>query len=334
MGYAGMEHQTYVQFEREATWGTKPTITHALAATRVHARPLIGKAKARNLTGKISPAAITALGEMALVTLEFDICYTGQLLWWDALMGTATYGSNGGATSGANPYTHVFREENYHNSLSLEVIRGNIPDGKCELITGAKIDKANLVWVASLDGDEAKGHASIEMIARRFQTDQTPASAIAQPSYDPVIFGHASTVEDGTSDTDAEIVLRRFEFSYDNKLARDFGMNSAVGKYLVEPIRNDRPEAVFKMVSEFRSKSAMDLYIANTEANPKMYFASSSKEFRLEMAKAYMMTHEKPPTDGKIMQEFEWHPIDDGAGSSNNTGVSLTVINAQSAITA
>lgn len=336
MALTGQEHKTYVQFAREATYGTKPTITHLLACTQAHARPLVGKNKARNLTGNINRAAITNIGEMALLTLEFDLCYTGQLYILDGLLGTATYGSNGGATTGANPYTHIFREEDLFNSYSFEVIRGNVPSGKCELVTGAKLDTATIRWVASLDGDDAKGRATLNYIGRRFQTDQTPASGLSFPTYDPVIFHHAGagTVDDGSGDTAADIVVSEFEVSIDNKLARDFGMNSTSGQYLIEPQRDDRPETMFKMTAEFRSKTLMDSYIAGTESSPGMRFVSGSKEALFDMGKAYLMTHEKPPRGaGKIRQEFEWHPIDDAVSAGNNTGLKITIINAQATIT-
>src|SRR5262245_60086800 len=98
MAVPGFGFKSYLQFTREATWGTAPTILKRLPCRSIDSRPETGIIHSATLGGTVTRPAMYAGGIRAGVNLEFDLTYEDFLQWIDLGMGTGTFGSNGGST--------------------------------------------------------------------------------------------------------------------------------------------------------------------------------------------------------------------------------------------
>ena len=320
----GQGSKSYWQFGREATWATAVAATKRVAPLSMGIEAVIKQEKDLSLHGGMVARDIVKVNERAEGAIETYLTYNEQLMLIDALCGTATYGSNGGSTSGSNPYTHTFTTKELFNSFTHQLIEGNIPASKCQRALGAKMTGLTFVGeVVSIV------RATWATVGKQKQTDQTPTGALsaATPLY--VLTSHA-VLDDGTSDVaGSDVIMKSFEFSMQNGCAarEDCGSD-----YILEPLRAGPEMARLKFRREFRTKALMDTWIAGTNLAFSLTFTSSPSSFKLEAANSRVVSFKNGIDDMDICYvEAELEAV--YTSGSPDYGIKFTVVNAQATIT-
>ena len=337
MASPGLVYKGFLQFGREATWNTAVAATHRIPFLKMAVDVEHGRIVSRAMDGKKSPVNVYVGGKRWRATIELELTYTGFLHLIDGLMGTATYGSNGGATTGTNPYTHTFRQKDLHSSYTFQFGMGDVPTGKCERGAGGKILEATFSGGGSLEGAEAVITARLVIVGGTYTVNETPTAALTALTPDPVLFSHCTIEEDGTNDdaTPADVEIRRFSLTVKNPLADGRFILDSSG-VIHEPIRNRKIDdgVVLEIDQEFRTKTAIDsFFLTYATGAPNLKFVSGSKSIEFLIPVAFLRTAPKhdPEGDDIMNQKLVWHGLDD---DSNDSALTIIVINAQSAITA
>lgn len=263
---------SYLQFAREATYGTAPTITKRIQARVLGPGALRGVVKPGFLDGTFLRPIFKSGPRLSRPKIEIPVTYNTFGLWWDLLMGTDTYGANGGATTGpvSGIYTHSWTNfKPICNSHAFEFGMADIPTGKCERVLGFKPTRATFRSQASLDGEEQFLILALEGTGRPVEpnTSRTAGLSVVDTSY---VQHHHIITADTVSGTTAPRTLD-FELSIDLMMKeRLFAEGS--GLYS-EPKRNGRPFCRLSIREEFQSDDALEAYLANTLYNHSIVFS-------------------------------------------------------------
>lgn len=328
MAAPGQGFMSYFQFGRESTWGTDVAATKRLPINRADPVADIGRIRPNTMDGTLVLPPLQAGGIRALSTIELPLTYTGMLILWDCVMGTATYGANGGATTGSNPYTHTWTAFGQHlNSLTLEHNMGDIPTSKVEQIVGAKIAKATLKGSAGLAPDEGIITCTLELVGKTLSTNVEETGALTSPTPDYVLFSHMANMADPGAGANAQVL--DFELVIDTGLAAErFYMQGAVGNVLKEPLRKQRPTARLSVTAEFINDNTLDAFIANTKSTGVTlnFTGAGSLQFAFSFAQVAISEPVHHPTEGDDFLRERFVIEAEGA-------VSLQIVNAQATIT-
>lgn len=326
MASPGIGAKSYMQFGRESVWGTAVAATKRLGILRHTIKSDMKQARDARLTGSRLPQDIYNVRERAVGQIELYMTYNDLLMLFDAVMGTATFGSNGGSTSGANPYTHTFTDgKEFFNSFTIELIEGNIPSTKCQRVLGAKI------MGITIRGEAADiVHVTLDVVGKQKQSNQTPTGALTANTQILVLTSHVNTPLDGSGDAAADIVIKNFELTVRNGM---IGEREICGTaYIGEPIGNETPVATMKFRKEFRTRTAFDNYIAATAMNPSLPFISGVSQFTFQMPTAKLVNYDHGVDSMGIMyQEMELESL--MTAGSPDLGCQIQFVNAQATIT-
>lgn len=329
MGAVGQGFLSLFQFGREAAWGTAVAATKRLPVNRIDPRAEIGRVRPRALDGTLVQPPVQAAGIRGMATVEFPVTYSGLLTLWDCLMGTGTYGSNGGATTGSSPYTHTWTGFlRYMNSLTLQMGMGDIPTTVCERLIGAKITKATIKGSAGLTPADAILTCTLELVGKTLATGITPTAGLASVATDYVLFTHNQAMSDSQGTV---IQMTDFELTIDTGASDDRWYMGLAGA-IAEPLRRRRPTCRLAITSEFSNKNALDDFIANTKDGAlTLDFVSGSKQFQWTLASVAQMDPIRHPTEGDkfLTQRVVYEAEDDGSGGT----VQLVCVNTQATIT-
>lgn len=325
----GVGHDCYIQFGREATYGTAVAATRRFNVVSAEMQGERGKVRTDAITDTRNRKDIFSGPQSGKLSLSLEADYEGQLHLWDALMGTATYGSNGGTATGTNPYTWTFIQRMLFSSYTIQLTT-NIPSGKCDRLSGAKLESVKLSGSGGMDVKPLK--LDMEFHGTKVETNQTPTGALTANAALPIMFHHCDTAnfDSGTADSAGTERLRGFELSIKNNLAlgRFYGADTRD-----EPLGDDFAETQLKWTLEFGSKTAIDEYLANTSGAPIIKFAAptGTKSLQISMPAGYIVTPIGRPVDryGILTQEFTYEAVHNTGISS---GVGITVINSESTI--
>lgn len=93
----------------------------------------------------------------------------------------------------------------------------------------------------------------------------------------PVLYNHAVTISDGTSDAAASVRVRSFEVTLEQPHAEDrFYLGSL---NIDEPLRQDFLVARFRFTQEFNTKTQHDAARAFTVGSPRLLFRNTGEDF-------------------------------------------------------
>lgn len=326
----GFGHEAYMQLGREATYGTAVANTRRWNIVSADMRGERGKVRSDVLTDTVNRKDIFNGPQIGRCSLSLEADYEGQLHLWDGAMGTATYGSNGGTSSGSGTYTWTFIQRMLASSYSLQLAT-NIPSGKCDRLLGAKIKSLKLSGAAGMESKPLK--LDVEFVGTKVETNQTPTAALSANSALPIFFHHCDTAnfKAGTADSAGADRLRSFEFSLTNALAERFYGADTID----EPLRDGYSETQLKWTMEFTSRTAIDEYLtaSTTTGAPIIKFAAptGTKSLQISMPKGVIVTPIGRPVDrfGILTQEFTCEAVHD---TSSGSGVTVTVVNSESTI--
>lgn len=331
MGQPGRGHKGYFQFGREATWGTAVVATHRLPYVSCDTRPVGGTVESEMMNASRWLQGIYKGPVYYETTLVLELWYAGMLLLLDGIQGTATFGANGGTTTGSNPYLHTITGQDVLNSYTFEIIEGNIEAGKCQRLVGAKIDKAVISGAKGV-GADAICRLTLTLLSKSYQTDQTPTTSLTAIAALPVMFHETTTVQDGTADIAADIVLQSFSVSIDNRLAR----RQTTSIDILEPVPEGFCDITIQLQKELHTSTSLDAFQAFTAASanqPSLLIGpSSSKRVTILVpGTANIVAYNHPVTGaGIIMQDVTWKPFRAGTAAGPLT---ITVENTQATIT-
>jgi len=321
---------SFAQIGRETAgnYGVAAAATKKLGLKKYTPRHDIGVFVSETLGGSWTAADFRQGLKVFEFDLEFEASYTEHLMLIDALMGTATYGSNGGITTGAAPYVHTFIEREFLNSFTVQVVTGNIPAGKCYRYLGAK--PVGFTF-SGRGGPGMTGLCTFvwKFIAQTFQTNQTPTTlSFGTPA--PIYMDDIVTVDNGTADTGVK--LREFSLEVDNGGAKD--RFNAVGLAGVdEPIRDKQAITRLSMTCEYQALTLDSAAQALTAGSPQIILGLSTAIFNLELPVAYLPEDPAQAIEGPgiMLQKLVWQAAYDSATAL--TGLKLIVTNTQATIT-
>ena len=319
--------KSYMQWGRESTWGTAVTATKRLGILKSTLKQDLKLVRDQRMTGSRLPQDIYVVRERAVGQIELYCTYNDLMMFFDGAMGTATFGSNGGTTTGANPYTHTWNDgKEFFNSYTIEIVEGNIPANKCSRVKGAKIVGLTLKGEAS---DIVR--VTLDIVGKQFEMNQTPTPALTANTQLLVLTSHVNTFADGSGDAAADIVLKSFECNVNPNLNAERDICGSA--YIGEPIGNGLTMASMKFRKEFRTKTAFDAAIAMTSFNPSLpLLVSASQSLTFQMPTAKVVNESHGLDDFGIgYQEMELESII--TSGSPDTGAQITLVNAQATIT-
>ena len=310
------------QFARESTWQTPVASDHRLKTYNLEPEPKRDVIEPELSDGTLFTQEMISGVKRVTFTQELPLTYTGLNLIWDCIMGTATYGVTGGATTGAGPYLHTFKIRELLNSLTLQagISRNDVVDR----MVGAKVMRA----VASLSADQNDGRLTLTWMASDWISNQTPTAGQTAPTLDVVMFKHLHADSD---DGLGEEFIKGVEISIDNGLLeRDFG-----AEVIAEPIRGGRPTVTLSLDKEYNSLLGRNAHWNMTEGAPRVKFTSGTKIFDFTMPRAILKATPTLTRRGLGPRDIRlvWSPIGDNDGSYESYG-SLAVQNDVSTILA
>jgi len=329
MSDSGLGFLSYVQIGLESAFGAAVAATRRFDVIDFEIEPVIGEIQDDTLTGQLSES-VSYQGPLFWkfnFTLRGD--YAGNNMIWDGLFGTSTFGSVGGATTGTNPYVHVFTEKSYLNSHSIEFIEGNIPTGKCTRLYGAKFTGFDLT-VQAADGPGGKAILKVRGLAKSQTLDFTPTAALAVPTSNAALFYEIATMDDGTADSATDVRVRSLTVTMNNKASEGrFYMTSL---YFDEPIRDGKLEVQWVIESEYKTKTLAAAAAAYPSGSPKVVFGSSaSKRLTLETGTAKIVGHPRAVKGpGIITHTTTWKGF---YNASDTSALKVTVEDTASSIT-
>lgn len=325
----GLGHDAYLQIGREATWGTTVSATRRFNIVSGTMNGERAKVRTDALTAFRNRSAIYAGPQIGRSAVSLEADYEGQLHLWDAVLGTATFGSNGMTVTGANPYTWAGIQRNLFSSYAMQLMT-NIPSGKCDKLLGAKLNKFTLSGSTGFDSKPLK--MDLEFVGSAVTTNVATTGTPTANAALPIMMHHVDTAnfKSGNADAAGSERLRSFELSITNGLAEYFyGADT-----IQEPLADEFATTQLKWTIEFGTQTALDEYLANTQGAPIIKFAAptGTKSLQISMPKGYIVTPIGRPVNryGLLTQEFTYEAIHD---SGTVSGVAITIVNAEATLT-
>ena len=331
MGNPAKGHKGYIQWGREAAYGT------AVAATK--------RAPGRIWAPKVKPLAVadpSLFGQLSLrghysapmsVEVAFTIAlgYDNCQLLIDAVMGTGTFGSNGGTTTGpaGSIYTHSFIERELLNSYTFEFIMGDIPTGKCLRVTSVVLSSMTIRGRASRD-DGMYIVGEFKGVGVAVDHNFTP-TVIADPTWRPIRFHDWTTFDDGTTDAASLIRPRSLEVTIDNTSddSRQYG-----AAFHDVPLRNQASKPMWRIEHEFQSRTLFEAQVALTSCSPQIVFTepgATGRTLTLQSGDTIVEDYSNPHQEWGIVIATAQHVARYNAGDAS--AVKLIVQNTQALIT-
>lgn len=254
MASPGIGYKSYLQFGREATWANAVAATKRIGILSHSVKPDVTHVRDQTLTGSLVQRSIYNVMERVSGTINMYLEYENLMMLFDGAFGTATYGSNGGASVGANPYTHTWAgEKEFFSSFTMQFIDGNIVAGTSNRGLGMKVKGFKLSGEAG-----GMAMASFDVVGKRMNSNQT-VTALSQPGLPTVALGsHVLVPTDGGGDAAADIITKSWEFSFESGM--DDNRQGCESAYILEPIRNGVSKATIKYRKEFRTVTSFNNY--------------------------------------------------------------------------
>lgn len=328
MGTPAQGHQDYIQIglEGAGAWGTAVPATRKLGFVSETLMSDVSMVESQTMDGLLTIPETYLVKEMARGTITFEFTYEGLLMVLDMCSGTGTFGSAGGATTGTNPYTHVFKPKSILNSYTIEIYK-NLPSGKCHRALGCKATGWRITGAAG-SGQGAFLMLEVDIVAKKLETNQTPTAALTVATRVPALFHHATTVDDGTADSAADIRVRSFDLKVATALHddRDYLGSTTPDEFL----RSDRVRTTISFVKELTTRTLLDAYKAGGSGSPKLIFGSGAFTFTLDIPAARIAPGGYSETRngyGIEMQEVTWQAL-----RTSDHDLLMTVVNTESAI--
>jgi hypothetical protein len=314
---AGLGHKSYVQFgPKETTYGTFVTPTKKLEVVSWSVAPQVGVIQDPSLYNAQSRRGLYQGGLLYKGTFVVRLNYEGLEELFRGVFGTYSNTVVSGAIR-----DHFFKEGATLNSYSFEVIVGDIPTGKCFRLLGSKLTGLTVRGTSGV-GTDAMLQAEFTVVAKDMTSNNNPTAALSFPSVFPVLYHQATTVDDGTADTGANLRVRAFEVSLESPHAEDRFYLGSVN--IDEPLRSDFLTARFRLTQEFKTQTQFDAARAFTVGSPQLTFRHPTdlgggffREFELRANQANLVEFSNPIEGyGVLISTATWEAFYDVTDAS------------------
>ena len=311
----GLGIKGFLQFGREATWGTAGTVNHRLAYEEfvLETKPMQEFSKnmpAGGVSGAPTEtpwmedsanAGMVIVGDYAEATLTCPLDYRGLLQFIDMMMGTATFGTYGasvGTIDVHSMYTHTWAKElEKLNSITIEsyetVNLNTVSQGLGMKVLGL-----------TLSGKAGSGCSmQVNMGGMTKKFNQTKTGSVSAISRVPILMQHLAVSDDGFL---ASPTIRDFTLAYKPTIAFPRWNSGSANPY--EPVREGLIETTLKYTIEYQSDTIIAAYKAGTQGSPHFTFTSGYRvlDFLLNKAVIIAAPQPKPSLNGIMLQEVTW----------------------------
>jgi len=322
----------FLQFKREAVYGTDLPATKRMPCTIIDFQIEANKIRSKSMDGSRVRPAIFASTVLAKVTIEVECQYvtgatdpTGIMMLSDAIFGTDSFGSEGFTTTGGPTYSHVYKMNHaLMNSLLLELGDGSPgAAGTCVQLTGAKV--LNAEWNVGL-GDDAILRLRFQVLGKAMTTGVTPTAGLSAQTFDPILGSHVAITDFITGGT---TLWQSIKITLNNNLLEEGYLGSTDTR---EPVLNGFASVVTEMTGDFDSYALLGAFLNHTVSNATFAATftkpTTSLQYVLQVAsgRAYAVghTHQVSGTEGIVRQTVRWESIKD----ANSSGLVLTIVGA------
>jgi len=321
MGTPGRGHKSYLQFGVETTYGTAVAATHKVEVISMKVDPIIGVIRDPSLYDAVARRALYQGGLMYKGNFVIRCNYSGLGVLWKAALGAV-------ATTGVGPYVHVFKESADLPSLTLQMIEGNIPATQYQRVDGAIITSMTIRGTAG-QGDDGMVQVEFEVLAKnKLNVASAPTTITNFPALAPVLFHHATVVDNGTGDTSSDIRVRSFEISHRSPFTEDRFYLGATN--IDQPLREDFVACQWKITSEFQTIAQFNAAAAFTVGDPELTFTTGATAILNIVSNSANLVEYSNPVEnyGIILAQATWEAW---YNSSDLTSLMLTTTNSQAA---
>lgn len=308
----GLGHKSYLQIGKETTYGTfVPATGYIYELIREDLHLEQGIIQDPSLYNNRARRGIYQGGQLVRGTIVLRCNYEG--------LPEIFRGCFGGYTSAVvetGVIDHTFKLASTLPSYTLQVIKGDITTGTCWRVVGAKFVSCTIRGAAG-QGTDAMLTVEIGVLAQSMSSGAAiTGSLTALPTF-PVIFGDAVTLDDGTTDSQANLGIKDFEAALEQPFTDDrfyFG-----SKNIAEPLPSDFVNATWRITEEFNSPTAFTQLLAFTVGSPLLKFqhpatigAASKREFEIRSDSA-QLTDAPAAVDnfGPLRQVLNWQAFND-----------------------
>ena len=327
----GQGYKSYIQFGLETTWGTGVAATERLEVISMDVAPDMGLILDPSLNNSVGRRGLFQGGIIYRGNIVVRANYDGRAV---LRLLKAMFGVAGTTTlvETAISWDNVFHDAMSQltiQSLTIEMIEGDIDTGKCQRLLGA-IPISWTTRVTAGQGQDAMVQWEFEFLAKDKETNQTPTASLTAPAVLPVLFHHGQTMDDGV--TTSGLKIRTFELRYEAPHNADrFYLGS---KNPDEPVRDDFLKASYRFTQAFQTRTTLDALKAFTNASPQIMFRGGALganfyEFEVKSDKAQVARVSHPVAGyGIIMMDHTVEAYHDGTNGTLYTRLR----NGQSAI--
>src|SRR6267142_1829412 len=194
----GFGNKSYIQFAAESGYAVGgATATDKLEVISMNVDPVIGVIP--------DPSLYNAQSRRALY--QGGLYYKGQFLvrtnyeGLNELLRAVTGLYSGGVVGGETVvFDHIFKEGQTLKTYRIQMVEGDVPTTKCQVLVGAKVTDLTIKGKAGT-GADAMLTCQFNVVARDKLDNQSLVGSPAFPATLPVIFHQSVTLNDGMADT-------------------------------------------------------------------------------------------------------------------------------------
>lgn len=185
----------YIQLAPEVNYGQQVVATQRLDFLNGECTPELAPLVDESLDGNPSPKTIEQGGLYYKFRFLFVLNFEGMLELKRGVSGAYAITN---VEAGVND--HFFREGKTLKAYTIEMVEGDTPPGKCQVLLGAKFLTQALRGTSGT-GADAMYMMEVTGTARNVLPNQTLTGALSSPTTLRALWSHAVTFNDGIADT-------------------------------------------------------------------------------------------------------------------------------------
>jgi tail tube protein len=263
----GQGYKSYIQFGLESVWGTPVAATNRLEVISMDVNPDMGLIMDPSLNNSVGRRGLFQGGTVQRGTILIRANFQGLSRIFKSLLGVAGTST---LVETAVSWDNVFHDAMSQltvQSLTIEMIEGDILTGKCQRLSGAIITACTIRGTAG-QGQDAMLQLELTVVAKDKTVNITPTGALSAPAVNPVMTKHGLTIDNGV--TTSGNIVRSFELAYRAPFADDRFYVGALNP--AEFIRNDFVGTTWRFTEDLQTDSALSALTAFTAASPQLIF--------------------------------------------------------------
>ena len=263
----GQGFKSYMQFGLESVWGTGVAATNKLEIISADVNPDMGVILDPSLNNSVGRRGLYQGGIVYRGTIVLRCNYVGLSRIMKSLFGVAGVSTNVEVAISWDNVFHDGQSQLTVQSLTIELIEGDILTGKCQRLLGAIFQSCTIRGTAG-QGQDAMLQVELEVVAKDKVVNFTPTAALTFPAVAPVLTKQGLLEDDGV--TTSGLIMQSFEVQYRAPHADDrFFIGSANP---AEFIRSDFVGATWRFTQDLQTDDALEALQQFTSATPDLVF--------------------------------------------------------------